>query len=88
MSEYAIAALGLAARLATLAEPGDDGAPTWSGDDVDPVRSSTDQVVLEHGRVDDGLLTGRVGIAATLAAVAQLPGSRPEWNALASAKAR
>lgn len=83
MSEYAAAALRLAARLATLAEPGPDGAPTWSGDDVDTARSTAGQVVLEHGRLDDGLLTGRTGIATALAAAARLPGGRPEWQVVA-----
>jgi hypothetical protein len=82
-SEYAAAARRLADRLAALAEPGPDGAPAWSGDDVDPVRSSEQQVVLAHGRLDDGLLTGRVGIATALALAARLPGGRPEWTALA-----
>lgn len=82
-SEYAAAARRLAVRLATLAEPGPDGAPIWSGDDVDPVRSSEQQVVLTHGRLDDGLLTGRAGIATALGAAARLPGGRPEWTATA-----
>jgi len=83
-TEYAAAARHLADRLQSLAAPGPDGAPVWSGDDVDPVRSSGQRVVLTHGRLDDGLLTGRTGIAAALALCARLPGGRPEWSDLAS----
>ena len=88
MSEYAVAAGRLATRLMMLAEPGPDGSPTWSGDDVDPLRSTEEHVVLEHGRLDDGLLTGRVGISVALAATARLPGGRPEWSAAALQTAR
>ena len=63
---------------------GPDGAPVWSGDDVDPVRSTGQRVVLTHGRLDDGLLTGRTGIATALALCARLPGGRPEWSDLGS----
>jgi lantibiotic modifying enzyme len=83
-TEYAAAARHLADRLQSLAVPGPDGAPVWSGDDVDPLRSTNQRVVLTHGRLDDGLLTGRSGIAAALALCAQLPGGRPEWSGLAS----
>lgn len=83
-TEYAAAARHLADRLQSLAAPGPDGSPVWSGDDVDPVRSSGQRVVLTHGRLDDGLLTGRTGIAAALALCARLPGGRPEWADLAS----
>ncbi|HEU5486041.1 MAG TPA: lanthionine synthetase LanC family protein [Microlunatus sp.] len=83
-TEFAAAARRLAARLASLAEPDPRGAPRWSGDDVDPARSTEQQVVLSHDRLDDGLLTGRVGIAAALAAAARLPAGRPEWSALAA----
>jgi lantibiotic modifying enzyme len=83
-TEYAAAARHLAARLQSLAVPGPDGAPVWSGDDVDPVRSSGQRVVLTHGRLDDGLLTGRTGIATALALCARLPGGRPEWSEMAS----
>lgn len=82
-SEYAAAARRLAARLVLLAEPGTDGAPTWSGDDVDPIRSTDDQTMLVHGHLDDGLLTGRAGIAVALAVTARLPGGRPEWTSCA-----
>ena len=60
-TEYAAAARRLAERLQSLAAPGPDGAPVWFGDDVDPVRSTGQRVVLSHGRLDDGLLTGRTG---------------------------
>jgi len=83
-TEYAAAARHLADRLQSLAAPGPDGAPGWSGDDVDPVHSTGQRVVLTHGRLDDGLLTGRTGIAAALALCARLPGGRPEWSDLAS----
>ncbi|HEY5981435.1 MAG TPA: lanthionine synthetase LanC family protein [Microlunatus sp.] len=82
-SEYAAAARHLAERLQSLATPGPGGAPVWSGDDVDPARSTEQRVVLTHGRLDDGLLTGRTGIATTLAACARLPGGRAEWSDLA-----
>ena len=71
-TEYAAAARLLADRLQSLAAPGPDGAPVWSGDDVDPLRSTDQRVVLTHGRLDDGLLTGRTGIATALALCAQL----------------
>jgi lantibiotic modifying enzyme len=83
-SEFAAAARRLATRLATLAERDPRGGPSWSGDDVDPIRSTDQQVALSHGRLDDGLLSGRTGIAAALAAAARLPGGRPEWGSLAS----
>ena len=87
-TEYAAAARHLADRLQSLAASGPDGAPVWSGDDVDPVRSTGQRVVLTHGRLDDGLLTGRTGIAAALALCARLPGGRPEWSDLASRAVR
>ena len=87
-TEYAAAARHLAYRLQSLATPGPHGVPVWSGDDVDPVRSSGDRVVLTHGRLDDGLLTGRTGIAAALALCARLPDGRPEWSDLASRTVR
>ena len=83
-TEYAAAARHLADRLQSLAAHGPDGAPVWSGDDVDPVHSTEQRVVLTHGRLDDGLLTGRTGIAAALALCARLPGGRPEWSDLGS----
>ena len=83
-TEYAAAARHLADRLQSLAAPGLDGAPVWSGDDIDPVHSTGQRVVLTHGRLDDGLLTGRTGIATALALCARLPGGRPAWSDLAS----
>ncbi len=82
-TEYAAAARHLADRLQSLAERGPDGAPIWSGDDVDPVRSSERRVALVHGRLDEGLLTGRSGIAVALAVCARLPGGRSRWSDLA-----
>jgi lantibiotic modifying enzyme len=82
-TEYAAAARHLADRLQSLAGYDADGAPVWSGDDVDPVRSSEHRVVLAHGRLDEGLLTGRSGIAAALALCARLPGGRSDWSHLA-----
>ncbi|HEY5786977.1 MAG TPA: lanthionine synthetase LanC family protein [Microlunatus sp.] len=87
-TEYAAAARLLADRLQSLAAPGPDGAPVWSGDDVDPLRSTDQRVVLTHGRLDDGLLTGRTGIATALALCARLPGGRPEWSDLAERAVR
>lgn len=82
-TEYAAAARHLADRLASLATAGTDGSATWSGDDVDPVRSAEDRVVLCHQRLDESLHTGRAGIAVALAVCAQLPAGRPSWARLA-----
>ena len=82
-TEYAAAARHLADRLQSLAGPGPDGAPIWSGDDVDPLRSGEQLVAVVHGRLDEGLLTGRSGIAAALALCAHLPGGRLAWSDLA-----
>ncbi len=72
-SELARAAVALARRLAAEAVVDDRGAPQWIGDEVDVV-ASPDGSVLRTGRVDDGLLTGRAGIALALAAAARHAG--------------
>jgi lantibiotic modifying enzyme len=87
-TEYAAAARHLSARLLALATCDPDGAPVWSGDDVDPLRSTDQRAVLTHGPLDDGLLTGRAGIAVALAAAARLPGARPEWSEMSRAAIR
>lgn len=87
-TECAAAARHLAARLESLATAGPDGTALWSGDDVDPVRSTGDQVVLTHGRLDDTLHTGRAGVAVALAVCARLPGGRASWARLAGEVSR
>lgn len=83
-SEFAAAARHLASRLASLARLGDGSRPMWDGDDVDPVRSQdAGRPVLVHGVLDDGLLTGRAGIAVALAACSTLPGGSSAWSMLA-----
>jgi lantibiotic modifying enzyme len=82
-SAYAAAARHLADRLVSLAVAGRDGEVTWSGDDVDPVRSTAQRVVLTHGRLDDSLHTGRAGVAVALAVCARLPDGRNSWAELA-----
>ena len=87
-TEYAAAARHLADRLESLATAGPDGSATWSGDDVDPDRSSGDRVVLPHGPLDDALHTGRAGVAVALAVCARLPGGRASWARLAGEVSR
>lgn len=71
--ELAAAAVTLAARLAADADLDERGAPQWMGDEVD-VAASTEGTVLRRGLVDDGLLTGRAGIALAFATAARLSG--------------
>lgn len=87
-TEYAASARRLAARLESLATAGTDGTATWSGDDVDPVRSTEDRVVVTHERLDDSLHTGRAGVAVALAVCARLPGGRDSWARLAGEVSR
>ncbi|MBF0688131.1 MAG: hypothetical protein IR158_10280 [Cellulomonas sp.] len=78
MSALEQAALMLAGRLADDAVPGPRG-PAWSGDRFD--LQTGDQLV--RGPVDDGLLTGRAGVALALAAAGSLPGADPRLTSLA-----
>ncbi|WP_461022930.1 lanthionine synthetase LanC family protein [Thalassiella azotivora] len=80
-TEFAVAARHLADRVASLAVAGPDGSPTWTGDDVDPASGARARLV--HGPVDDGLLTGRAGVALALSTAAVLPGGRAAWGRLA-----
>jgi lantibiotic modifying enzyme len=83
-SEFAATARHLASRLASLATFDATASPSWAGDDVDPVRSEqSGRPVLVHGLVDDGLLTGRAGIAVALAACSVLPSGSSAWATLA-----
>lgn len=84
-SVWAAAACALAARLAALATPDADGAPVWFGDDLDPVAlaAGDPEPGVVTGRLDEGLHTGRAGIALALAACARLPGADPRWSSLA-----
>ena len=83
-SEFAAAARHLASRLMSLARFSSTGVPAWDGDDVDSVRSEQQgRPVLVHGALDDGLLTGRAGIAVALAACSRLPGGSSAWSMLA-----
>jgi lantibiotic modifying enzyme len=83
-SEFAAAARHLASRLTSLARFDSSGGPTWDGDDVDPAGSEqAGRAVLVHGLLDDGLLTGRAGIAIALAACSTLPGGSSAWSMLA-----
>ena len=84
-TEFAAAARVLAARLVSLARVDGLHEPTWTGDDIDP-RSAPDlssPPMLLHGPLDDGLLTGRAGIAVALSAASRLPGAPAEWAHLA-----
>ncbi|EWT03682.1 hypothetical protein N865_08800 [Intrasporangium oryzae NRRL B-24470] len=84
-TEFARTARALAARLVSLARVDGLGEPSWTGDDIDP-RSAPDlstPPMLVHGPLDDGLLTGRAGIAVALSAASRLPGAPPEWGGLA-----
>lgn len=84
-SEFARTARVLAARLISLARVDGQHEPRWSGDDVDP-RSAPDlssPPMLVHGPLDDGLLTGRAGIAVALSAASRLPGAPVDWAHLA-----
>lgn len=69
-AELGIAAIVLARRLAADVGVDDRGAPQWIGDEID-LAASPDGSVLKTGPVDDGLLTGRAGIALALAAAAR-----------------
>lgn len=82
---WADAARTLAARLASLAGPDADGSPAWVGDELDPVAlaAGDENPGVVTGRLDDGLLTGRAGIALALAACSWLPGGDPRWAAVA-----
>jgi lantibiotic modifying enzyme len=83
-SEFAGTARHLASRLMSLARFSSTGAPAWDGDDVDPVRSQQQgRPALVHGPLDDGLLTGRAGIAVALAACSRLPGGSSAWSMVA-----
>lgn len=79
------AAGALAARVASLATPDAEGSPCWLGDDLDPVAvaAGDDHPPVVTDVLDEGLLTGRAGIALTLAVCAQLPGGDPRWANLA-----
>ena len=81
--EYAAVVHRLATRLLSLATLDARGEPVWSGDDVDPIRSSGQHAVLTYGQLDDGLLTGRVGVAVALAAASRVPGGQSSWSATA-----
>ena len=83
-SEFAGTARHLASRLMSLAKCSSTGAPAWDGDDVDPVRfEQQGRPALVRGPLDDGLLTGRAGIAVALAACYRLPGGSSAWSMLA-----
>lgn len=83
-TEYAATARHLAARLTSLTVLDHEGRPSWTGDDIDPTQPpSTDPPRLTHGPLDDGLLTGRAGIAVALAGCADLPGGDVSWAELA-----
>lgn len=83
-TEYAATARHLASRLTSLAIFDAAGRPTWVGDEVDPQQAlDTDPPRLVHGRIDDGLLTGRAGIAVALAGCSTLPGASSSWSMLA-----
>lgn len=72
------AALRMADRLAADRFADDRGAPRWAGDRVDAAATGSSSVaVLRHGPVDEGLLTGRAGIALTLAVAATAAGGDP-----------
>ncbi len=72
-ADLGAAAVTLAARLAADVIVDDSGAPQWTGDEID-LAASADGSVLSTGPVDDGLLTGRAGIALALAAAARHAG--------------
>lgn len=80
---YSDAAVRLADRIAESVTPDTEGSPTWLGDDLDPVALAVGQTSLVRGQLDDGLLTGRAGIALSLAVCAGLPGGNPRWASLA-----
>ena|GEM_PF-3134632 len=71
--ELGSAAVTLARRLAADAVFDRRGAPQWTGDQVDVV-AGADGSILATGPVDDGLLTGRAGIALALAEAASYSG--------------
>lgn len=83
-TEFAATARHLASRLTSLAVFDARGRPTWTGDEVDPTQPpETDPPRLVHGPLDDGLLTGRTGIAVALAGCSTLPGASSGWSMLA-----
>lgn len=84
-STWSDAAVALAARLASLAQPDATGAPSWEGDDLDPsdLTAGSPQPRVVTGLLDEGFLTGRSGIALTLAVCAGLPGADSYWAELA-----
>jgi lantibiotic modifying enzyme len=72
------AALLLAGELLEAATPGREG-PGWIGDHIDPMAPGQ----VAAGPLDDGLLTGRAGVALALAAAGALPGADPRLTSLA-----
>lgn len=82
---WADAANALAARVASLAMADADGSPVWVGDDLDPAQlaAGVEEPGVVTARLDEGLLTGRAGIALVLATCARLPGGDPRWANLA-----
>lgn len=82
MNHYLDFAMRLAGEIADGAYRGQEGL-TWDGDDLDPLALSRDERVLVRINLDDGLLTGRTGVALGLACCAQLPDADPRWRALA-----
>lgn len=89
-TEFAAAARTLAARIVALAQAGPHQEPIWTGDDIDPasfVDLDTPPSLI-HGRLDNGLLTGRAGIAVALSACSGLPGAPASWPSVAIGGAR
>lgn len=84
-SRWSDAAVALAHRVASLAVPDAAGDPVWFGDDLDPmaVAAGAERPPVVAGRLDEGLLTGRAGIALALAACSRLPSADPRWAGLA-----
>lgn len=72
-AELGAAAVTLARRLAADVVVDGRGASQWMGDEID-LAASADGSALRTGSVDDGLLTGRAGIALALAAAARHAG--------------
>lgn len=86
MNRYLELARCLAGEIANGAYRGPDGL-TWDGDDLDPVALDREERKLMRINLDDGLLTGRTGVALGLACCAQLPDAAPRWRRLALAAA-
>ena len=76
------AAFRLSDRLAASVVDDQNGAPQWFGDEVDPA-APKGVTSLRHGPVDDGLLTGRAGIALALATSATAADGDPDLARLA-----